>query len=40
MEAAQLAVDLQHELDLVLHQRVLDIDPGPGRIEQSPSRPA
>ena len=37
--AAQLAVDLQHQLDFVLHQRI-GIDLGPGRIEQSPSTPA
>ena len=33
MRAAQLAVDLQHQLDLVLHQRVL-VDLRPRRVEQ------
>ena len=28
-----LAVDLQHQLDLVLHERLL-VDLGPGRIQQ------
>ena len=31
--AAQLAVDLQHQLDLVLHQRGV-VDLRPGRVEQ------